>query len=131
MVNKLNFFPIFILALTFLHAACNSSPTKTDCKAFKTGEFTFNSKSAVRIIRTETTQKEYSLEDDFIDEFKIDWIDDCTYILTLLSTNKPDTDYLIPGDQMQVRITKTASKGYEYEAKSKLKNFRGTLVKVK
>jgi hypothetical protein len=131
MVKKLYYYLVLFSTILFATVACNSIPTAEDCQTFRTGEFSFNSKSAIRIVRTEKTQKEYSLEDEFVDEFSIEWIDDCTYVLTLLSTNKPDKEYLIPGDQMEVRITKTANKGYEYEAKSKLKNFTGTLIKLK
>lgn len=107
----------------------NDNPT--DCSAFKTGEFTFSEKSDVRIIRTESYQKEFSMKDEgFVDKYGISWTSSCSYKLWLLETSHPqDLDFNI-GDTMFVEITATSPKGYSFKAAAGSKLFERDLYIV-
>jgi len=104
----------------------------TDCSEFKTGEFTFSETSDVRIIRTETYQKEYSEhEDGFIDTYGIEWTSSCSYKLWLEHTTHPDDLSMKHGDTMFVQITATSPKGYSFKAAMREKIFERELHRLK
>ncbi|NEQ49940.1 MAG: hypothetical protein F6K11_07385 [Leptolyngbya sp. SIO3F4] len=98
------------------------------CSDFHDGEFTFSASSNVRILREGDRQTEYSLEDDFVDKYRILWIDSCTYQAVLEETNRPEDLDFRSNDTLTVTIIETAEKGYRYTASKPGKTFEGTLI---
>jgi len=124
---------VLLLAVACCFFACSSvTENPTNCSDFKTGEFTFSENSDVRIIRTETYQKEYSTADGgFIDRYGIEWISSCEYKLWLESTTHPEDLDMEDGDTMYVQITAYSPKGYSFKAAFREKIFERDLYWVK
>ena len=110
---------------------CGGNDT-VNCSKFRTGEFTFSEKSKVRILRTETTQKEYSQRsgEDFIDEYSINWIDSCTYSAKLVKTNHPEGTSMSIGDSMVVTIMRSKNNKYEWQGMVNGEMKKGIMIKL-
>ena len=123
---------IFILALFPALFACSQvNENPTDCSEFKTGEYTFSESSEIRILRTETYQKEFSMADaGFIDEYGIEWTSPCAYKLWLINTSHPQDLEFEKGDTMYVQITATSPKGYAFKAAAGDKIFERELYRI-
>lgn len=77
---------IIFAALSFV--SCTSKTTIDNCKDIHKGVFYFNSKISdkkYKIIRDGKIQKEITLSNSDTSFFKINWIDDCTYVLEHIS----------------------------------------------
>ena len=116
------------LCAAFLMSCSQDVP----CSEFTEGEFKLGTSSDVRILRSGNTQKEYSLnpDEDFIDEYRINWLDECTYSATLEKTNRPESTSLAVGDSMMVKITDAAHDRYEWEGHVKGEIKKGIMIKV-
>lgn len=123
---------IIVLASIIGLTSCSSvTENPTDCSEFVTGEFTFSENSNVRIIRTETYQKEYSTEEDgFIDTYGIKWVSSCEYQLWLENTTHPEDLDMKHGDTMYVKITASSPRGYSFKAAFREKIFERDLYKI-
>lgn len=102
------------------------------CEQFKNGEFKLGTNSDIRILRDGNTQKEYSNNpnENFTDEYRINWLDDCSYSATLVNTNDQKGHELNIGDSMLVRIVKTAGKRYEWEGHVDGEIKKGIMIKL-
>lgn len=117
------------IAVSLLLSSCRE---ELSCTQFKNGEFKLSANSEIRILREGDTQKEYSNNpnEDFIDVYKINWLDECTYSATLHETNKESGHELSKGDSMLVRIVKTSDKRYEWEGHVKGDIKKGIMIKL-
>ena len=128
-------FVFIAIAYQYFFADKLAAQKEIQCDRFKTGEFTFSEKSKIRIVRNDSIQTEFSLtesdEEAFIDKYNIHWINDCTYYLTLRSTNRPEGLDFSMQDTMTVVISATKDYMYEYSAFKQGKTFQGTIIKIK
>lgn len=128
-------FVLIAIGYHFLFADKLAQQEEIQCKKFKTGEFTYSEKSNIRVIRDAHTQTEYNVNagssEDFIDKYNIHWQDECTYFLTLKSTNRPEGLDFSEQDTLWVTITATNDYIYEYSAFKTGKTFQGSLIKLK
>jgi hypothetical protein len=120
---------IAILSLSLI--SCTRSEN-VNCSKFKTGEFTFSEKSKVRILRSDSIQKEYSQKsgEDFIDEYAINWIDSCTYSAKLIKTNHPEGTSMNVGDSMVVTIMRSKDNKYEWQGMVNGEMKKGIMIKL-
>lgn len=102
------------------------------CQHFKNGEFKLGTNSEIRILRDGDIQKEYSNNpnENFTDEYRIIWLDDCSYSATLVNTNDQKGHELNIGDSMLVRIVKTAGKRCEWEGHVDGEIKKGIMIKL-
>jgi len=106
---------LFRVSSLILLVSC-SSHAKNNCQAFRVGRFSQNSEivsGTNLIIRDNGTQTEIRGFDTLKSTVK--WIDDCNYELTYLPT--PSVPPPLIGKTIKVKITKTTSYYYLYEAK--------------
>jgi hypothetical protein len=101
------------------------------CQDFKTGKFkqVINDSVTYFYQRNDTTQIETYGEGKSI--FKINWLNDCRYILTLIETNNPYAqDYI--GFKMTVNIydTKNDSCKFMYHYDNDENIYEGELIKI-
>ncbi len=116
-----------------LLAACNSGASgEKDCAAFKTGDFRYAGSDDIRVVRTDSIQTEYSLNPSyrFTDKYRIGWEDNCTYFLTLLSTDRPEGLDFGKDDTLWVKIDRITRKGYTFVAMKKGATYKGELIKT-
>jgi hypothetical protein len=123
---------ILAIALVSALSSCSEvNENPTDCSEFITGEYTFSESSDVRILRTETYQKEFSMSDEgFIDEYGIEWTSSCAYKLWLINTSHPQDLDFKKGDTMYVQITATSPRGYAFKAATGDKIFERELYRI-
>ncbi|MFM6925786.1 MAG: hypothetical protein ACKOU7_09825 [Ferruginibacter sp.] len=79
----------FVFLLLFTSLSCRQQ-TKMDCTAFKSGQLQFHAElnnMTYSIKRNSSRQFETELETGKLSEWKISWLDDCEYKLTLLKDN--------------------------------------------
>ena len=123
---------LVVISICGLFSCSSITENPSDCSEFTTGEFTFSENSNVRIIRTETYQKEYSTaEDGFIDTYGITWTSSCEYKLWLKTTTHSEELDMKHGDTMYVKITASSPKGYSFKAAFREKIFERDLYRIK
>ncbi|KAB1066153.1 hypothetical protein [Salibacter halophilus] len=122
---------LLIGVLAFSLIGCAESEN-VNCSKFKTGEFTFSEKSKVRILRSDSIQKEYSQNsgEEFIDEYSINWIDSCTYSAKLIKTNHPEGTSMSIGDSMVVTIMRSKDNKYEWQGMVNGEMKKGIMIKL-
>ena len=106
---------IFFLLLA-LPAICFCKEEQPDsCKQFRTGEFTVEGKTCIKIKRTRKFQYEKNTQEKIKSTFRIEWLNECSYTLTLIRTTdkNPITRDQI-GACMPHTIIRTSNKGYTY-----------------
>ena len=124
------------LALASLLIGCQgaSEPNATSCSYYKVGTFKYEGSEDIRIERTANKQVEYNLNGDggyiYTDIYKITWIDDCEYYLTLESTDHEDDLNFTKEDTMWTKITSVGRNGYSFTASKGDSIYLGELKKV-
>ena len=118
------------IALIFCSTALWSCSDEINCDQFRKGEFSFTKNSSVRILRTESTQKEFDLNSDWVEIYDIHWTGPCSYYLTLQSTTDPEGTTFQKGDTMWVEITATQDEIYSFTAATDQQIFENTMIKL-
>ncbi len=118
---------LFFALLAVITQSCDSAQ---QCSTFKNGVFSYTQQSDVRIVRDSTSQKEYSLSHDFVDEFYVNWTGECSYFLTYKSSNNPEGTAFADGDTMFVEIQEVHESGYTFKAYHKGKVFENTMIAI-
>ena len=108
---------LLILFIAALAPAGFGQADGVDCSDFKTGVFSFESGNAkdVRIRRGKSKQVELHPESSSKVISKIEWMDDCTFILTCIKVNKPENKKYI-GGKLTVKIISVTDSSYTYRA---------------
>ncbi|MCP9198859.1 tetratricopeptide repeat protein [Gramella sp. GC03-9] len=89
-----------------------------NCSDFKTGKFKMggtNGRRLVLIERTDNIQIETSVKDNSVTTMKIEWIDDCSYILKYTESTNPEMDEYI-GKELNVSIIGTSEDNMRFKA---------------
>lgn len=90
----------------------------TDCGDFKTGIFSLKNEELGTdhlIERTETTQTETDLKTGTKSKFRVTWINDCEYELTLIEGREEAMEFF-KDKTLTVQITKTTDDGYSFDS---------------
>jgi len=107
-----------LILLLFLFTLSNNlfSQDSNNCKKYHKGFFEFDGKHLKTVVYREGNyQIEYNIENGEWVTIKLNWINDCKYSFTYLSTNMPGLKDFI-GYTMIVDIVKGDSKGYFYHS---------------
>jgi len=122
--------PILLIIALVLLGSCRSYT----CEDFKIGEYRYadDAFKDVKIIRTESEQKEYQVRDgkDVEDTYSISWEGPCSYTLVFKETNSEVDQFHTQYDTIKVRIQEITSDGYIFETFLNGKSPRGEFVKV-
>ncbi len=122
---------ITLPALLLLGTIAMGQSNDVQCTEFHTGTFKYNDGSNANIVitRTATHQTETNTLDQSFKKYKIEWISDCEYQLTLEESSDERLSVLI-GKSKKEMILK--AEGYAYENLSDLegKGASNKLVKV-
>ena len=105
---KIAYFTLVFLGCTALLSGQEATNTP-NCATVKTGTFSLTDQSInynARIIRNDSTQTEYNLNNGKTSTFKMIWLDQCSYKLALLKTD--DTNPQPNMEHVIFKITKVA-----------------------
>lgn len=121
-----------LLFSVIIITAC-ATKKECNCAKFKSGKYTMGDESAkyqYYIVRNDSTQKEIDVKKGEIAEFKIVWVSDCKYILTIKDGNKKLMDFY-KAKQLIITIIDTYADSYKYSAEMKgMKTLYGVMKKI-
>ncbi|WP_298480097.1 hypothetical protein [uncultured Maribacter sp.] len=109
------------LGILLLCVAISCYQPQRDCKAFKTGEFTFNYKiNGETKTGTFIRDANYSIDyyDNKIDSASIRWVNDCEFVLKDIHSNTA----------IHYKILSTTNDSYTFEYKSAVKDENKKLI---
>ena len=126
-----------VIGVSLIISSCqggNSTPNATNCSYYRIGTYKYVGSEDIRIERTENKQIEYNLNGDggyiYTDSYKITWISDCEYYLTLEKTDHPEDLNFSHTDTMWTKITSIGRNGYAFTASKGDSIYLGELKKV-
>lgn len=127
---KLNNIALLALLASSVLISCKSYT----CEDFKIGEFKYADEAFkdVRILRSESEQKEYQIRDgkEVEDTYTIKWDGPCSYTLVFKETNSEVDQFHTQYDTIKVRIQEITDQGYIFETFLNGKSPRGEFIKV-
>ncbi len=89
-----------------------------DCRRFATGKFKIVddiSGTVILVKRTKTMQTEKNTSNNTQTKAKVEWLDDCTYIVEYAETTDPDIEQWI-GKKLKVEILSSSEDSYDFKA---------------
>jgi len=86
-----------------------------DCSKFRTGTFKYLNKelSHFTITRNDSTQIEYNSKDNVTIITSVEWVSQCTYILTYENVTNHPYEKKVAGEKIKVTILNTDGNIYE------------------
>ncbi len=104
---------------------------KQNCADFKTGIYTYSdpSNNEVKVIRSDSTQAELFIKEGVALHSSIQWIDDCTYVLTIIGALNIEGKDII-GKTAEVEIIDVQSDKLTVVTKSDEGNVQLEMTKV-
>lgn len=115
---------VLCLATGLSYAQGNS-----ELRKFRTGKFYYPLiPDASLVVRTKHRQIEYGLKNNAKSVLKIKWLNDSTYVLTLLSTTY-DIPCFRKGLKLTTKITSHNGNEYSFHTSSKCVEFDAVMVK--
>ena len=84
----------------------------------------------VKIVRTESEQREISEDFGFQDVYSVHWTDECNYYCVIKNTDNDSLMPLTSKDTMFISITRFAEDGYFYSAMLNGKDYSGKLTRI-
>ena len=124
---------VLVLLMALMMTACSGNERKQmTCLEAHEGVFKLSQESPVRIVREGDVQVEYSQDEAYayVDSYHIQWVSDCQYMLSLISSSRPSDLEFTEEDTMSVTIVKRFADGYSYIASKTGKSFDGSLYRV-
>ncbi|RMB57564.1 DNA topoisomerase IV [Dokdonia sinensis] len=118
--------PFLLITLLF-----SCTPLKRDCKAFKTGTFSFETLQDGQLITTTFTRNdtlEVAMVNGRPDSSDVRWINDCEYIV---SKRNPKNRAEKQAVHMKVLYTEANSYTFEYSLVGKPRKEKGSVSKLK
>lgn len=108
---------IYICSLFLFLISTVAFSQNNDCKQFKVGSFYYPmiKKDANSTIRTKSKQVSYNKKSDMTLTWKMDWINDCGYEMTLKKIKNNGGIYSV-GDKIIVQIVNIEGKCYYFDA---------------
>ncbi|MGG9963629.1 hypothetical protein [Ferruginibacter sp. SUN106] len=99
-MKYLKYIPVFLLCMAFAY------PKDTDCKKLFTGKWKYKNidPKNLFVVRTLQKQREYVDSGKHFYEFKIHWIDKCSYHLIYVGTTSAHPASIKAGDSLLVEI---------------------------
>jgi len=107
----------FFFNFLFISLISNGQINKTqipNCENFKIGTFDYKFLPAAYSIRVDNKQTSY-YPDGMMNEFDIEWTNDCEFILTFIKSSKEQTTYKA-GDKLRVVINSIDGNCYVFSA---------------
>lgn len=89
-----------------------SSFSQDSCRQFATGIFTVQGENYIKIKRTCKYQYENNTSNNIRSKYRIEWLDDCTYKLTMIRTTNKIKELI--GVSMIHKIIKSDDNSYTY-----------------
>lgn len=103
------FFFLFLSHLVFAQVEFSE-----ECKKFKKGKFLQEGKENIKIKRGAKYQVEIDGNSGIKSKFRIKWVNDCEYSLTLIESNDVETTNLFLNNPMYVKIKSIEGNKYTY-----------------
>ena len=98
-------------------------------KYFKNGTYKYN-RPWLKTTTKREDNKQYAIENDFIDEYDLEWYDDHRYTITLVKTNDPNLTHKI-GEKSYIEIICIInSNNYMFRSSRDGKNFTEIFTKI-
>lgn len=120
----------FSILLLFLATGLGWTSDELNCKEFRTGKFTLTEKGKEGTYIVERDHA-YQIETDVVKgitvKFKVSWISDCVYRLTIVE-GQDETMHFYKDKTLTIRILETYPDGYKFEARMEESDYR--LVEV-
>lgn len=86
-----------------------------DCNRFKTGNYTLEGSSYLKIKRTRKYQYEYNTVENTESKYRVKWLSNCVYTLTLIcSTDTSEVRRSMYNAPIRITITETNNDKYRY-----------------
>ena len=118
---------VFILSLTSFVTPIEHP---IDCSSLHEGTFLYgNSKDRIEVIIKGNHHTEYHNNGKYFSQSKLDWIDDCSFNMTMEEVTIPDFPFG-KGDVMNLQVDAVEGNKISYTASVKGYRWNGTLIKV-
>ncbi len=118
------------ILLLFLGTGLGWTSDELNCREFRTGKFTLTEKDRAGTYIVERDHS-YQFETDVVRgvtvKFKVNWISDCVYHLTIVD-GQDETMLFYKDKTLTIRILETYKDGYKFEARMDGSDYR--LVEV-
>jgi hypothetical protein len=114
------------ILLLFLVTSLAWTRDELNCKQFKTGKFTLTEKERAGtyiVDRDQSFQTETDVAKGVTIRFKVTWLSDCTYQLTIVE-GQDEAMNSYRGKTLTVRILETYPDGYKFEVRMEGSDFR-------
>ena len=96
---------------------------------FKNGTYKYN-RPWLKTTTKRVDNKQYAIENDFIDEYDLEWYDEHRYTITLVKTNDPNLKHKI-GEKSYIEIICIInSNNYMFRSSRDGKNFTEIFTKI-
>lgn len=111
---------LYLLLFLLFAISCRPAPGPKDCSMLRNGMYSYTVESTgekVEVVRKDNIQLETNSSGGYYHKYRIDWIDECEYTLTLLETDKPLTtlaDSMMTKAVFDVKVTEVQQDYFLY-----------------